>query len=140
MSETNLRSSACASGYNKKNLINSTEKNLMDQKNNESNHNFEDKVRESDAEITDTEAKDTEENNKEDNFGNNDDIKEVDPDNNMDIEQLVGYVDEIEACHMAGKNLLFKFILNNNNGRRLQIIAWEGEAERTEPDIAVYKV
>ncbi|KAH0558690.1 hypothetical protein KQX54_000031, partial [Cotesia glomerata] len=55
--------------------------------------------------------------------------------------QLVGYVvTKIEACHMAGKNLrCFKFIPNNNNGRRLQIIAWEGEAERTEPDIAVYK-
>ncbi|KAH0546577.1 hypothetical protein KQX54_011690 [Cotesia glomerata] len=76
----------------------------MGQKNNEINHNFEDKVRKSDAEITDTEAKDTEENNKEDNFCNNDDIKEVYPDNNMDIEFTSN--DEIKKMQ-PGEKVLF---------------------------------
>ncbi|KAH0552529.1 uncharacterized protein LOC123270117 [Cotesia glomerata] len=77
-----------------------------------------------------------------------DDILDIDFTTNEEIEkmklgqkvEIIGYVDEVEACHMAGNYLLFKFILNNNNGKRLQVVAWREEAERTEAEISIYKI
>ncbi|KAH0553357.1 hypothetical protein KQX54_001854 [Cotesia glomerata] len=56
-------------------------------------------------------------------FTSNEDISAMQPGQSV---ELIGFVDEVEASHLAGSHFVFKFLLNNNNGKRVQIAAWRG--------------
>lgn len=61
--------------------------------------------------------------------------------------EIIGFVDEIEGPKIVGKTQnykLLKFILNNNQHHRVQIVAWNDEIERVEfhlkPNRVTYKL
>ncbi|XP_011706526.1 PREDICTED: uncharacterized protein LOC105461713, partial [Wasmannia auropunctata] len=52
--------------------------------------------------------------------------------------EIVGYIDGIDSTRYVGNKLqykFFKFYLNNGNGRRIQIVAWNDQIERIEHHI-----
>ncbi|CAD6216257.1 GSCOCG00012875001-RA-CDS [Cotesia congregata] len=48
--------------------------------------------------------------------------------------QLVGYVDAIESIKVNSKSV-FKFVLNNGAGLRVQVYSWEEESPRTQKEV-----
>lgn len=49
--------------------------------------------------------------------------------------EIIGYVDGIESTRLVGDNQqykFFKFYLNNNKGRRIQIVAWNDDIKKIE--------
>jgi len=54
--------------------------------------------------------------------------------------EIIGYVDAIESPRRLGTKMqykFFKFYLNNGNGKRVQIVAWNDDVEIIEPHIMV---
>lgn len=52
--------------------------------------------------------------------------------------EIVGYVDGIEAPRYVGDQQqyrVFKFYINNGNGKRVQIIVWNDDIKNVEPNI-----
>ncbi|XP_036144312.1 uncharacterized protein LOC118646119 [Monomorium pharaonis] len=52
--------------------------------------------------------------------------------------EVIGYVDGIEAPRYVGNKQqykVFKFFLNNGNGKRIQVITWNDDIDRVEPHI-----
>lgn len=52
------------------------------------------------------------------------------------ISEIIGYIDGIESSQFVGNNnqyKIFKFYINNGNGRRVQIIAWNDDIDNVEP-------
>lgn len=52
--------------------------------------------------------------------------------------EVVGYVDGIESPRLVGKDQeykFFKFYLNNNKGRRVQVVAWNDNIRDVEHHI-----
>ncbi|CAG9772096.1 unnamed protein product [Ceutorhynchus assimilis] len=51
--------------------------------------------------------------------------------------ELIGYVDEINGSKQVKNNTktLFKFILNNGQGRRIRILMWDEMAKKFEQTI-----
>ncbi|CAG5109389.1 Protein of unknown function [Cotesia congregata] len=62
-------------------------------------------------------------------FTPNSDIEKLTPKSKF---QLVGYVDAIEATAKYGQKTAFKFVVNNGNGYRVQVYAWNDQVKRTE--------
>lgn len=49
--------------------------------------------------------------------------------------EIIGFVDGIEAPRLVGNNnqyKFFKFYLNNGNGKRIQIVAWNENVDIVE--------
>ncbi|XP_024871876.1 uncharacterized protein LOC112454612 [Temnothorax curvispinosus] len=52
--------------------------------------------------------------------------------------EIIGFVDGIEAPRYVGDKQqykIFKFFLNNGNGKRIQIMTWNDEVDKVEPHI-----
>ncbi|KAL6418637.1 hypothetical protein ACFW04_011925 [Cataglyphis niger] len=52
--------------------------------------------------------------------------------------EIIGYVDGIEAPRYVGDQQqyrVFKFYINNGNGKRVQIIVWNDDIKNVEPNI-----
>lgn len=50
--------------------------------------------------------------------------------------EIIGYIDGIESPRIVGDKQqykVFKFFLNNDNGRRVQILSWNDEIQRILP-------
>ncbi|KAH0567745.1 hypothetical protein KQX54_013035 [Cotesia glomerata] len=54
--------------------------------------------------------------------------------------QLVGYVDAIESPKRYNTESVFKFILNNGTGLRVQVNCWNKEIPRTQREIVMVHV
>lgn len=49
--------------------------------------------------------------------------------------EIIGYVDGIESPRLVGNKQqfnFFKFYLNNNKGRKIQVVAWNDDVKRVE--------
>ncbi|KAL0128609.1 hypothetical protein PUN28_003763 [Cardiocondyla obscurior] len=61
----------------------------------------------------------------------NDDIDKI---QNYDLTvEIIGFIDGMESSRIVGNNQqykLFKFYLNNESGRRVQVVAWNDEIDR----------
>uniref|UniRef100_A0A1Y1KMN4 Replication protein A OB domain-containing protein n=1 Tax=Photinus pyralis TaxID=7054 RepID=A0A1Y1KMN4_PHOPY len=69
-------------------------------------------------------------------FTTNEEIDAFQPgDNTIEI---TAYVDCVEGTKCVGvnKKTLFKFIINNDNGRRIKVLLWEEAAKRYESNIS----
>ncbi|KAH0549712.1 hypothetical protein KQX54_012888 [Cotesia glomerata] len=51
--------------------------------------------------------------------------------------ELVGFVDAIEATTRYGSKLAFKFVVNNGEGVRVQVSAWNDEVTRAEQNVHI---
>lgn len=52
--------------------------------------------------------------------------------------EIIGYVDGIEVPRCVGENnqfKIFKFCINNGDGKRVQIVAWNEEIDRIEQNV-----
>ncbi|XP_029169825.1 uncharacterized protein LOC114939632, partial [Nylanderia fulva] len=57
--------------------------------------------------------------------------------------EIIGYVDGIEASRSVGNNKqykFFKFYLNNGNGKRIQIVAWNVNIDLVENYIQTNRI
>ncbi|XP_057339461.1 uncharacterized protein LOC130676966 [Microplitis mediator] len=68
-------------------------------------------------------------------FTSTEEIEKIQPE--MSVE-LIGYVDGIEAAKSVGQNSeIFKFTLNNGDGMRMQIVAWNDEISRVAKEVVL---
>lgn len=51
------------------------------------------------------------------------------------ISEIIGYVDGIESPRLVGDDQqykFYKFYLNNNKGKRVQVVAWNDDIQNVE--------
>jgi len=54
--------------------------------------------------------------------------------------EIIGYVDKIEPTRRVGAYDIYKFVLNNNNGKRVSIVVWDENIERIQRHIEINRV